>query len=441
MSADLEHPTGTVTTDGWLPVRGHERILTLDALRGVAILGVLVANVLTFASPAWSATTPASAEGSQVLGLLVGFLIEGKFYVLFSLLFGMGLALQSGRAKTAGRPFARVYVRRLAGLFVLGIAHGVLLYSGDILALYAVLGVVGMALCRLRQRTLFVLTVAFLLTNVSAIGVHSALNPGSVMPAVPDWQLLLDEHRSAVGSAPASQVEPDTRLIFLETMSDELRIFQSGSWKERTRHRILAYTLVGWPLRMLYTSWRVLGFFALGVFLVRGGIFLEREGRRRRYLTWLWVGLVSGLLMQMGGGAVQMGSPDSVFLVMVGVFGLLAGGLIHALAYACGVAWLCLRPSGRRWLKPVAAVGRMALTNYLTSSAVFALMFYGGGLGLMGRVSTGQALLVALALYAVQMVLSSLWTRWYRFGPFEWLWRSVTYWRLQPMRVPSAVWP
>ncbi len=439
MSAELK-PVAEASSAGRLaPVGERERVFTLDALRGVAIFGVLIANVLTFAFPAWSAPAPGSGGGEQVSLLLVAFFVEGKFYVLFALLFGMGLALQSDRAEASGRAFAGVYVRRLGVLLVFGIAHGVLLYSGDILAFYAVLGVVAMALRRLRRRTLLVIAIALLMVNVSAIGVHSVLNPGSVMPTVPDWQQLLEEHRADVLTTPAGQAgagvsEPDRRLAFLEVMADETRIFQSGSWGERTRHRAAAYMLVGWPLRMLYTSWRVLGFFVLGMYFVRRGIFLEAEGPRPRYLTWLWSGLLIGLLMQLIGGAVQVASPGNVLVVMTGVLGLLAGGLIHALAYASGVAWLCLRPAGRRLLQPVAAVGRMALTNYLMSSVVFGLIFYNSGFGLMGRVSTTQALSVALALYAAQMVLSSFWMHRYRFGPFEWLWRTITYWRRQPIR-------
>ena len=132
-----------------------------------------------------------------------------------------------------------------------------------------------------------------------------------------------------------------------------------------------------------------------------------------------------------------MVAPSSVLVVMLGALSLLAGGLIHALAYASGVAWLCLRRGGRRLLRPIAAVGRMALTNYLLSSIVFGLIFYAYGLGLLGRVTTVQALWIALGLYAAQLVLSPLWLARFRFGPFEWLWRTITYWRMQPFAKKS----
>lgn len=168
-------------------------------------------------------------------------------------------------------------------------------------------------------------------------------------------------------------------------------------------------------------------------------MFMDSEGFRERYLTWFWSGLLVGIFMQVVGGAVQTVAPNSVPLVMIGVFSLLAGGLIHAVAYASGVAWLCLRPRGRQVLRPVAAVGRMALTNYLMSSIVFGLIFYGYGLGLIGRLTTVQALLIALGLYAAQLVLSPLWLARFRFGPFEWLWRTITYWRRQPLSRRPAV--
>jgi len=429
---------GVVPDRQLTPVRERERVFTLDALRGVAILGVVIANVLTFAFPAWSTSTPTGAESMQGSRLLVGFLVEGKFYVLFAVLFGMGLGLQSTRANAADRAFAGVYARRLGVLLLFGLAHGVFLYSGDILAFYAVLGLVAMALRRLPQRALLVLATGLLLANVSAIGVHSMLNPGSVMPTLPDWERLLEKHHadglaSAASEPGAGPAEPDRRLAFLEIMADETRIFRSGSWWERTRHRAFAYVLVGWPLRLLYTSWRVLGFFLLGICLVRRAVFLEAEDFRNRYLTWLWSGLLIGIILQMAGAAVQVLRPGNVGVVMLGVSSLLGGGLVQALAYASGVAWLCLRRRGQNLLRPVAAVGRMALTNYLLSSIVFGLVFYNHGLGLFGQLTTTQALAVALALYSAQLIFSSWWLDRFQFGPFEWVWRSATYWRVQPL--------
>lgn len=240
-----------ISSRPWSPVAERERVFTLDALRGFAIFGVVVANVLTFAFPAWQAPSAAGAEGAQMSRLLFGFLVEGKFYVLFAILFGMGLALQSARAEASSRPFASVYARRLGSLLLLGFAHGGFLYSGDILAFYAVLGLIAMPLRRLPRPALLTLALALLLTNVIVIGVYAAHHPGSVIPTVPDWEQLADERRAVLPEPPredeAGAPEQDGRLDFLETMADESRIFQSGSWREMTRHRAFAYTLVGWP--------------------------------------------------------------------------------------------------------------------------------------------------------------------------------------------------
>jgi len=418
------------------PVDQRDRLLALDVLRGIAILGVLIANSLTFAFPAWSAAAPGSAEQVSFTRLVVGFIVEGKCYVLFAILFGMSLALQSARAASVGRGFNGLYCRRLAVLFLFGIAHGVLLYSGDILAFYAVLGMVAMTLRGLNERTLFLVVIGLMLANVVTIGVNAKLNPGTMMPTVPDWETLAEQHRAEVASEPGSaskteMADPDRPLDFLELMANETRIFQSGSSSDRTRHRFAAYFLVGWPLRMAFTALRVLAFFLLGVYLVRRGIHVVSIKFRRTYVTALWSGLLIGLVLQLFGGAVQVSGTHHIAVIIAGVLALLMGGLIHALAYASGVAWLCLIPALRPFLQPIAAVGRMALSNYLMSSAVFGLIFYGSGFGLMGRTDAGHAVTIAVVLFMAQLVLSFYWMRWFRFGPFEWVWRSLTYWRRQ----------
>lgn len=417
------------------PVSERERILTLDALRGVAILGVLVANVLTFAFPMWTST----GESSGPVRLLVGLIVEGKFYVLFAILFGMGLALQSSRAERAAVPFRRVYARRLAALLLFGIAHGVLFYSGDILAFYAVLALMAFSLRHLRPRRLLAVAAALFALNLTVIGAYALFHPETPNPGLPDWQRLADERRAELGVAggmeAASEPVADWRLEILELMADEARIAGSGSWWEVTRLRTAAF-VSGWGLRMAFTFWRVLAFFLLGIYFVRRSVFLETGRYRSRYRTWFWTGLVVGVVLQGTGAAAQMaGGPAALFALAMAL--ILGGGLIQSLAYASGVALLCSWTWGQRLLRPVAAVGRMALTNYLLGSIVFGLVFHGYGLGLFGRIGAGGAVSVALALYAAELIASPLWLRRFRFGPFEWLWRSITYGRLQPLSSPS----
>ncbi|MCP4574525.1 MAG: DUF418 domain-containing protein [bacterium] len=415
----------------WAPVAEKERVFTLDALRGVAIFGVLAANVLTFAYPMWTARPPSGG-----VPLLIGAVVEGKFYVLFSLLFGMGLALRSARAEVTGRRFASLTSRRLAVLLVIGIAHAALLYAGDILAFYAVLAVIAVALRKLSSRLLLAVVMALFVANVVAVGIYAAGHPDAAMGLPPDWERLADERRAALRAHGAEEaaVADDSRVRLMELMADERRIFESGSWWEMTRQRTAGYFLVGAPLRFGLLSWRVLALFVLGFYLVRKSVFLETGRYRRRYPAWLAGGLVVGILLQGAAVAGQQLAGGGVVPVTLCFAALLIGGFIHSLGYAGGVAWLALTRRGRILLRPVAAVGRMALTNYLMGSVVFGFIFYGHGLGLFGRLSPGQAFLAAPALFAVQLLISPLWLRFFRFGPCEWLWRSLTYWQRQPFR-------
>ncbi|MCP4659743.1 MAG: DUF418 domain-containing protein [bacterium] len=425
------------------PVAEHERVFTLDALRGVAIFGVLVANVVTFIVPIWSPGPPTSAGagGDQVALPMISAFVEGKFYVLFSLLFGMGLALQSARAEASSRPFAGLYVRRLVVLLLFGFAHGVLLFSGDVLAFYAFLGFIALGLRNLPTRTLLVLTIVLYLVDVLAVGVYAAYHPGSPKPGVPDWQRLAEERRAALillaaddgAATETTALEQDPRLAFFEFMADERRIFQSGSWWEMTRYRAATFFLVGAPLRLTFASWRLLALFVLGVYLVRRFVFLEQRPHRPLYVGWLVGGFLGGMLLQGLAVASRQAASTSTVLFVINSAALLAGGFALSFSYAGGVALLCLTRWGRAALRPVAAVGRMALTNYLMSSIVFGLVFYSYGLGLFGRLTVAQAVLVALALYVAELFLSSLWLRFFRFGPFEWLWRTLTYRRIEPL--------
>jgi uncharacterized protein len=422
-----------------LPVAERERLFVLDALRGFAIFGVLVANVFSFAFPIWSAGVAAGSVGSghaQVVRLLVAAFVEGKFYVLFSLLFGIGLALQSARAEATGRPLTGLYLRRLGILFLIGMLHGVLLYAIDILAFYAVLGLIALALHRLPTRTLLAVTLLLYLAALTAYGVYAVHHPEEPMPGNPEWRRLAEERHSELRDAgvPEPVIAGDARLRRYQLMDDELVIFQSGTWWQQTRYRAVAYLWYGWPLRLGITSWSVLALFLLGICLVRHRVLLDADQHPGRYAGLLVAGLLVGFLLHGAAFAVYRQGLHDLAASLVFLACMLAGGLLMALAYAAGVALLAITGWGRCLLRPVAAVGRLALTNYLAGSIVFGLVFYGYGLGLFGRVTVIQAYLVALALYAFQLIGSSLWLRWFRFGPFEWLWRLLTYGRLPPLR-------
>ncbi len=430
------------------PVPAQGRIITLDALRGLAIFGMLLVNILYFAFPptARNFFGEGISVADQAVGLLVALFADGKFITLFSILFGMGLALQSQRARASGRPFVLTYVRRLIVLFVIGIAHGLLFSTADILSLYAIVGLVALWVRGMRPRRLLGLAVGLYAASVLLLGVYAAQSPDGSLPSEPDWQALTGDPASQ--SAQASDQILQLTLVSLVTersqtgqrdlyefMADEERIFKSGSWAERVRHRFVSYLLVGMPIRLLFVSWRILPLFLLGIYFVKRGIFVGANGALDKYKTMLFSGLVIGLLLELVGGAAQMslgGGGDPV-LIAVFLIGMFAGVPILSLAYAGGVAIVCAKRGSWAIVRAFAAVGRTALTNYVGQSVLAGALLYGHGLGLYGGLSAIQCVGIALLIFIIQLLLSVGWLRFFQFGPLEWMWRTLSYGRIQPV--------
>ncbi|UCC82612.1 MAG: DUF418 domain-containing protein [Gemmatimonadota bacterium] len=446
----------------WGPVSGAERIVTLDVLRGVAICGMLLANIIIFALPADSRNVmvEGAAAADQAVALFLGLLVEGKFYTLFSILFGMGLALQSLRAEESRIAFTGLYVRRLIVLLVIGLVHGLLLSAVDILAFYALIAFIALPFRKLEARPLLVTAVALYLGNVIALGVYAQRAPGGALPGEPNWQQLVDER-----SGPSGQVEEDFRagsssgsemvtgvtliplvtkilrvseLELYEFMADEERIFREGTWAEQVRHRAVSYLVVAMSLRLVFLTWRVLALFILGMYFVKRSLFLERDRNLGHYKTIVFSGLVLGLLLELTGGAAQQLSGEYVVAIWVFLIGINLGIPALSLSYAGAVALACARNAGSSVVRSLAALGRAALTNYVGQSVICGLIFYSYGLGLFGRLSGTEALLLAVPNLAGQLVLSVVWLRFFRFGPLEWAWRSLSYWQVQPMRRREA---
>ncbi len=436
---------------GWEPVAERERITTLDVLRGVAICGMLFANILFFAFPATSRNLMAEGAGAadRLVALFVGLFVDGKFYTLFSILFGVGLALQSLRAAERDRPFVGVYVRRLVILILFGLAHGLLFSSPDILAFYAAVAFVALAFRNLRPRTLLATAVIVYAIGVLAIGLYAARVPGASLPAEPSWGELVEESRGAVGASDESASAAAARITFLplaprlfqvselelyEFMADEERIFRSGTWSEMVRYRAVMYLAVGVPLRLLFVSWRVLALFLLGIYFVKRALFLKVEGDPGVYRKMAVYGVVVGMVLQMAGAGAQSLAGDSVVALAIFLVGVFAGVPALSLGYAGVTALVCARWGESVPVRSLAAVGRTALTNYVGQSVICGLIFYSYGLGLYGQLTGTQAMLIATLILAAQAIASTVWLRYFRFGPLEWAWRSASYWRVQPMR-------
>lgn len=391
------------------PTAPDERIVALDALRGVALLGILVINVRVFAMPEAVLTNPTvygEFTGANYAAWLVGHVFaEQTFLALFSALFGAGVVLFTESKARDGKPAARLHRRRTAWLLVIGLGHAYLLWYGDILVAYALCG--------------FAVVVARDWPASRQAGV------GLAVLAVPSALQVL----AGLGDGAAAVAE--TWEPAAATLERELAAYQGG-WIEQMDHRVptaFRRQTVGF---LGGTVWRVGGVMLLGMALLNWGLLTnDRSSRAYRRLA-LWGTSVGVATITAGVWYIetQNWAPDAaLFWLQFNYWGslLVAAGYVGLV-----MAWARDRPDGV-FTRGAAAVGRTAFTNYLFQTLLATSIFYGHGLGLFGQVSRVEMLGVVLGIWAIQVPLSVLWLRRFQYGPVEWIWRWLTYGRREPL--------
>jgi uncharacterized protein len=402
------------------PVPGQERIEAIDILRGVAIMGILIVNMGLFSLPEGPRARelwPNVVDGT--VERLILFFAQEKFKTLFSFLFGLGLAVQMMRADARGARFLPLYSRRLCVLFLIGTAHFLLLWDGDILHDYALLGFVLLLFRRRSLKTLLVWASVFLSIPVLFYGLTTYY---SINREVPPPLMKWISYETGYESGAEEQ----------ESSEDPGRIYSGGTYAEMVAFRARAL-----PRDMSPDTddAYVIGIFLLGLYAGRRRLFHDITAHRpfiQRVQKWGVLIGIAGNAAFVAGGSFDP-SPTSV-TENLGRMCLIVGAPAMAFAYASTITLLAQRETSRRWLAPLAAVGRMALSNYLLQSLICTLIFYSYGLALFGKVRPSLGLLLTIAIFLIQVPLSEWWLRRFRFGPIEWLWRSLTYWQRQPMR-------
>jgi uncharacterized protein len=395
------------------PVSVGERMDVLDAVRGVAVLGILVINVVALSGYAFvPAPTAAGSQYDARTFFVLSWLIEGKFYALFSFLFGVGFSVFVQRAAARGADPARLFRHRLLALMLIGFIHTTFIWMGDILLTYAVIGFGLVPFLKKSDRTvirwsvsMLALPVVLFAVAVAAVALVGGSGAGAVTPA-------------SGPVAPAPALPP--------VLQHAVDSFASGGYVEVVKGNVL-FTIANIVRRLVLMFFpRVFGMFLLGLYVGRNNMFGELAARRPLLLRTCTLGLLVGLPLAFAGATLEQGA-----LPMPGVRGLIetiAKSIsipALALAYAAGLCLLFER--WRPVMEAFAPVGRMALTNYMTHSVVGTAVFYGLGLGLFGRVPLTVSVAGAIAFYAIQMLISRLWLARAQFGPAEWIWRMLTY--------------
>ena len=384
---------------------GKKRYVILDALRCFAIMGICLANfpefsLWTFSDPSgWTAT-------DKVTRAVQTFLVDGKFYTLFSLLFGMAFSIQ---LENAGQK-TRIFYRRMTVLFLIGLIHLLFLWSGDILMLYAAMGMLLPLFKKSPTGKVFIAGGIFLVLPVLCEAVFGTRLSDP----------LLREQWRICGLYGITEANFGTWLADIDSYRGMLQFLHQGAVERM------------WEFVVGYRFFKVLGLFLIGYGLGRRKIFADIPGNRgflKKVLAYgLMLGVPVGLLYtwnSMSGEPLGPVAQSVFYLLSVYPMGF---------AYAAGFCLLYARSQeGRGWLL-LAKPGKMACTNYLGQSVLGVLLFYGIGFGLGAKVGLLATEAIALGVYALQIAFSALWLKYFRFGPVEWVWRMLTYGERLPLR-------
>jgi uncharacterized protein len=426
-----------------LPVADNARLSSVDTLRGVAVLGILAMNIVAFALPFAAYIDPmlpaleryqGPFEGANRLTWIISYLLfDQKMMSIFSMLFGAGLVLMGARNDA---PLAGRYYRRIGVLFVIGMVHAYLLWYGDILVAYALCGALLYPLRGLRPRNLIILGVGLLLISVAINALfgglmllfrHAALDAQGILDAggtlTPDQEQTLSGYTHFLESTRPSQEAVDASVA-------SIRSGFVGAVRENAREAVVLQTF----MFAIWTFWRALGLMLVGMGLMKLGVFAATR-TPAFYSRLALAGIGLGLPLVAIGGWMQFhhGFDMPWHFALDGHFNYV-GSILMALGYVGVVMRLCQSGTLAGLRRRLAAVGRMALTNYLMQTLLMTFIFYGWGLANYGRVERYQLSLFVVGTWAIQLVISPIWLSRFRFGPAEWVWRTLTYGRAQPMR-------
>lgn len=379
------------------PTLMNERNITLDVLRGFSLLGIILVNLLAFNTPlpnvdlASFYTLPSDIKWQQLLDIYV----QGSFYPLFAMLFGYGLAMQWQKSVARDQPFFSTGIRRMVGLLIIGLLHAFLIWWGDILMMYAVFGTI--LLLFLRLQPVLLVVMALFLNGLLQIG----------------FFILM----------PRTSFEEGYYLDVVSTQQ-ALGTYATGTWKEIFDQRLLDLAV-----QNDITMWFV-GFFTILPYMLIGAAASKWQLiQRAKQVKGLWMALAViciplGIFLK----NLPILQERTFFLDYIKTY---VGGPITALGYAAIIVLLCMSPLIAKVMHPFAKVGRMSLTTYIGQSIILSVLFYGYGFGWYGKIGVQAGIVIALAIFVVQVIIAELWLARFKQGPIEWLWRKFTYGKLR----------
>jgi uncharacterized protein len=426
------------------PVTNRERIVSIDTLRGVALLGILLINILAFGLPESAYSVPTNAGGHTGLNLAFWcanqIFFENKMRALFSMLFGAGVVLLTKRAEERGLRARGIYYRRTLWLVAFGMLHAYFIWVGDILYFYGVAGLALFPLRKLRPATLLAAGALLLFIFCGVITLtHYALI------RTRDQELAVDRLVAAGGQPTEEQraaqkeweeesneFEPDPAEL-----AKEIKLHRGGYWKLfkwRVKEVLVAQAFLLFPF-VSFVVHDSPGMMLIGMAMLKLGI-ITGERDRKFYLVMILLGYgIGGTINAITGyyfarSGFGLGKESLAWVLADEPSNLLvAGGHIGLVMLIVKSGWL------KRLTSRLAAVGQMTLTGYLATSLICTTVFEGYGFGLFATLQRYQLLYVVFSVWLFLLIASPLWLRHFRYGPMEWVWRSLTYWRKQPMKI------
>ncbi|RLD61754.1 MAG: DUF418 domain-containing protein [Bacteroidetes bacterium] len=396
-----------------LPIKQKKRIEVIDALRGFAVLGILLANILSWSGIKYMPFSEIKLWPNFEVDLFVyhlnGIFVDTKFYTIFSLLFGIGFYLQFNKNRNNQHSFMKMYYKRLGYLMIFGLIH-MFFWSGDILFIYGVVGFVFVQFRNLKPKTLLIISgISFVIPLFIDVFMLQFL-PGFL---VPGERLALHTY---LDLGPIEITEP----------------FKNGTFWEVTKANLHN---VKWRYFDLLPSGRlfkIFAFFTLGFYMMANNYFTKKANSVKLMFVFLIIGLGLTLLSKQVTGSMGQFPSDWSDILYKLLFSF--GQVNMAFAYISILTIAYESELGKKMMVGLKYVGRMSFTSYLSQTVFGIIIFYPYTFGLYGMMTLWQVEVLAIAIYCVQIIIAVIWLKHYSFGPFEWLWRSLTYGEFLSMR-------
>jgi uncharacterized protein len=425
------------------PVRVEERIDSVDVLRGFSLLGILLMNIVSFGLPFAAYNNPSAyggADGANLAFWLTNqVLFEGKMRAIFSMLFGASVIILTSRAERrgAGVELADIYYRRTLWLILIGLLHGYLIWYGDILFAYGVVGLALFPFRKLSGRALVIIGASILLFH-SLQGLGAMVHFRDLQKKVAGIDAAQGTGKTLTEEQTATKKEWDDMRKMLnpdqKAIEKEIKETRSG-YISNLAHRAPITASMQSDMLYRFLIWDVAGMLILGMGLMKLGVFDASRGYGF-YAKMAAIGFGIGIPLNWSMASLWMQSGFD-FVAMFGyIMATSDPGRFTVAAGHTAIIMMVVKSGSLRWItEPLSKVGRMALSNYLLTSILCTLFFYGYGFGMFAKLQRAELLYVLGAVWIINLVFSVVWLRYFRFGPAEWAWRSLTYWKKQPMRI------